>query len=598
MSKSNALKQQRDRFLAFAFASADLFLEVTPSGTISFTLGAAKGLTGIEDAALSGKNWLELFAPAEQAKLEHLQNETIPGKRRGPLIVHMDENINTRKGIVTAIKMPNAENLYVTLSLSNELMERLATLEEQGFDDSLYNQGQFPKEEGFDDGAYNKNPPPKDETFNDNAYNQSPLPKEEAFDDSLYNQHKYGPEDGFDDSIYNKGEFLDEAEAVFEFARTENKDAEITCFDFGRTQTIPEKDMAAIMDEVAALMRAHAIDGKAAAQIKDGSFTLIHDSGITADQIAEKINSMVKAKIPDSEGLEIKSQTIKADIASTSGEEAARALSYAVDTFEQGGAEKLEVKSLKDGLKNLATSNKEKIKKLKNMIDRAEFDLRFMPVIDLETKEADHYEIVSHFGDEDTKGWIMLAEDTKLIAKLDLAMCERALNHIHFKEGGTPRKFSINISRHALNDRKFADMLLDQLEKRKDLAGRLSIEITDSAHIRNAEKMKQFIQRIRDKGFSVGLDDFDIRPASLELLKALNINYVKLPEKYARRILKSPDTAVLLRNLTKTCAKSRVAVIAKYVENKNQAAVLKEIGIAYGEGHAFSKISTKPAYIS
>lgn len=581
MSKSNALKQQRDRFLAFAFASADLFLEVTPSGTISFTLGAAKGLTGIEDTDLAGKNWLELFAPAEQAKLEHLQSETIPGRRRGPLIVHMDENINTRKGIVTAIKMPNAENLYVTLSLSNELTERLAALEEQGFDDSLYNQSQFPKEEIFDD----------------SAYNQSPHPKEEAFDDGLYNQHKYSPEDEFDDSIYNKGEFLDEAEAVFEFARTQNKEAEVTCFDFGRTETIPEKDVAAIMDEVAALMRAHAIDGKAAAQIKDGSFTLIHDSGVTADQIAEKINEAIKAKIPDAEGLEIKSQTIKADISSTSGEEAARALSYTVGAFEQSGAEKLDVKSLKDGLKSLATSNKEKIKKLKNMIERTEFDLRFMPVIDFETKEADHYEIVSHFGDDDTKGWIMLAEDTKLIAKLDLAVCERALNHIHFKEGGTPRKFSINISRHALNDRKFAEMLLDQLEKRKDLAGRLSIEITDAAHIRNVEKMKQFIQKIRDKGFSAGLDDFDIRPASLELLKILNINYLKLSEKYTRRILKSPDTALLLRNLTKTCAKSRIAVIAKYVESKNQAAVLKEIGIAYGEGHAFAERSTKPAYI-
>ena len=51
------LKKQRDRFLAFAFASADLFVEVGADERVAFTIGAAKGLTGSSDQGLLGRHW-------------------------------------------------------------------------------------------------------------------------------------------------------------------------------------------------------------------------------------------------------------------------------------------------------------------------------------------------------------------------------------------------------------------------------------------------------------------------------------------------------------------------------------------------------------
>ena len=53
MDKTTNIKQQRDRFLAFSFASADLFLEVDEKGIVDFALGAAQTLTGINDKSLA-----------------------------------------------------------------------------------------------------------------------------------------------------------------------------------------------------------------------------------------------------------------------------------------------------------------------------------------------------------------------------------------------------------------------------------------------------------------------------------------------------------------------------------------------------------------
>ncbi|MBX2834338.1 MAG: PAS domain-containing protein, partial [Micavibrio sp.] len=100
------LKKQRDQFLAFAFASADLFLEISESGKITFALGASKGMTGITDKEMMGMNWLSLFSAFDQAKLiDRLENARL-GKRWGPELVDLNEDIIKRKGIITGIKMP------------------------------------------------------------------------------------------------------------------------------------------------------------------------------------------------------------------------------------------------------------------------------------------------------------------------------------------------------------------------------------------------------------------------------------------------------------------------------------------------------------
>ena len=64
MTNPSETKKQRDRFLAFAFASADLFLEISMESRITYALGASKSLTGFEDEDILGKKMLEQIGRA------------------------------------------------------------------------------------------------------------------------------------------------------------------------------------------------------------------------------------------------------------------------------------------------------------------------------------------------------------------------------------------------------------------------------------------------------------------------------------------------------------------------------------------------------
>jgi EAL domain-containing protein (putative c-di-GMP-specific phosphodiesterase class I) len=68
-AKDGRIKDERNRFLAFAFAAADLLIEVDAALRITFAIGAAEGLVGRSTAALTGSDLLDLFAASDRAAI-------------------------------------------------------------------------------------------------------------------------------------------------------------------------------------------------------------------------------------------------------------------------------------------------------------------------------------------------------------------------------------------------------------------------------------------------------------------------------------------------------------------------------------------------
>ena len=130
MPKTNDLKMQRDKFLAFSFSSADLLIELDKDGIISFALGAGKSLTGLEAKDIIGKNWLDIFRKEDSIPLAALRTQAKEGKRVGPLCIQINEDLAQQKeGIITGIKMPDNDNFYVTVGFASDLLSRLIEVE-------------------------------------------------------------------------------------------------------------------------------------------------------------------------------------------------------------------------------------------------------------------------------------------------------------------------------------------------------------------------------------------------------------------------------------------------------------------------------------
>ncbi|MCC6598925.1 MAG: EAL domain-containing protein [Alphaproteobacteria bacterium] len=535
MADTDEHKKQRDRFLAFAFASADLFLEISQEGTVLYALGASKGITGFDDTEIIGKKWLGLFSVYDQAQLLHLYETSKPGKRCGPLLVELNDPAK-RKAVFTGIKMPGSRSIYITLGLSNLFMSKMA--------DAL--------------GAKT-----------------------------------------VQNDILNRTDFLEQAQDTLQMARSLGQNVDMTMFDFAPTEEdrrrMGEGNWNKMLGSVESFLQSQSIDGNAAAAIADGRYTVIHEKDVDGDFLRNQIQALAQENDPTGTGIEIQSKTLSADLATMSERDTARALVYTINEFERKGTD-LTIENLNSSIASYASANVQKIKEFQSIIQRLDFSLFFQPIIDLNTLEVSHYEMLTRFTKGDTLEWIMFGEDMGMAPDFDIAVCERAINYISFKGGGARTKFAINLSGQSVENDTFYDRLQQQLAKGKDLSKRIMFEITESSHIRDLDKVNRFVEKLQAAGYKIALDDFGAGSASFEYIQKLKVDMVKIDGKYIRKLLTSDRDAAMVKNLTQMCKDLGMGVVAEYVEEQAQANMLRDLGIDLGQGYFFGKPESAPTF--
>jgi EAL domain-containing protein (putative c-di-GMP-specific phosphodiesterase class I) len=96
------------RLLGFAFASADLLIELTPEGQVALALGAGEALSGSPDVQLTGRAWRDFVDSGDQPMLRALLEGLEPGRRSGPVVVRLKGGKPARFAALTAFRL--AEN--------------------------------------------------------------------------------------------------------------------------------------------------------------------------------------------------------------------------------------------------------------------------------------------------------------------------------------------------------------------------------------------------------------------------------------------------------------------------------------------------------
>lgn len=535
--KDKDIKAQRDRFLAFSFASADLFMEVAENGEITYALGAAKSLTGIDHTTLKGKNWLDVFRRSDRMTLTALRKNARPGQRGGPLAVMMDEELGvTQQAIITGIKMPGSDVFYVTIGFTSALMKELA--------------------------------------------------------DKTQEQQEY--------ELLDKDSFLYAAKEALDTARALGENLDMTLLDIANAKDIRHKlgdeTWASFTEAVTNLLGGHSIDGHAVAEIGDGRYGVIHDVSIDSHMLCQELEILARQTDPDGEGFAIKGKTVSADLQSLSERETMKALIYTINEFERKGTA-FNVETLNTGFKAYLSANAQKIHQFKTMVAQLSFDFEFHPIVDLKTFELSHFEMLSRFREEgSTREWVAFAEDIGMAADFDIAVCERAINYLLYKSAGHGTKFAINLSGQSMQNEQFFKTLLAKLSMHKNLSNRMIFEITESSLITELDLVNHFIQTLQKNGFKVCLDDFGAGAGSIQHLQQLHVDYVKIDGQYTQKLLTSDRDAVLIKNLAQMCDDLEIQVIAERIEEKEQLEALKNMGIPLGQGFYFARPSNKPSY--
>lgn len=539
MNPDKDLKDQRDRFLAFAFAGADLMLEVDALGRIVFALGAAKGLTGSNDSKLTGKDVSEIFAPRDRGLVGTLRLRAKPGQRFGPVLVNLNEDQTSfRKAMLSGMTLPDRPGMaYITLSKGSIAQVSEAKNERESSQNALMDKDTFAQAALEVMAASDTLGQKLGMTFVD-------MPDGKDFKSKVGNSRWQG-----------------------------------------------------FRDNVATLLRSYAADGRTAAALADDRFGLVHGPGVIVEHIQKDIEALSREIDPDKKGVSTTAMEVDLADDTLSEHELAKAVMYTINQFEKQGSA-FNILSLENGFETFLQQNAQKITDFKTIINQQRFDLKFQPIINLKTGQPDYYEVLMRFADgKSPYDSIVFCEDVGLSPELDLAVCSKVLNYLIFS---APKdlKISVNLSGVSVQNERFVDKLHNKLEPhlKTDIPKRLIFEITESSQITDLNKVNNFVRTLQDDGFKISLDDFGAGSASFQYLHKLHVNSVKIDGEYIMNILTSERDLSMVTNLVRMCTDLNVSVVAERVETKEHADALKKMGVELAQGYYFAKPLDEPNY--
>lgn len=188
--------------------------------------------------------------------------------------------------------------------------------------------------------------------------------------------------------------------------------------------------------------------------------------------------------------------------------------------------------------------------------------------------------------------FIPILERTGQIAKLDRYVWEQTCRCVRKWMDDDPTynlALSVNVSRMDIREVGFLNYMKYLIEKYEIPPALLRLEITESAYMDEAEQLIDIVKRLQDMGFVVEMDDFGSGYSSLNMLKEVPVDVLKLDMKFLSEKGDESRGGSILSAIIRLAHTLEIPVIAEGVETFEQANFLKNLGCKIMQGYCFSK---------
>lgn len=187
--------------------------------------------------------------------------------------------------------------------------------------------------------------------------------------------------------------------------------------------------------------------------------------------------------------------------------------------------------------------------------------------------------------------FIPVLEKTGYICRLDMNTWELACRKLRewYDNGFTDYYISVNISP---KDFYFTDVyktFTELVERFGIKPENLHLEITETAIMNDFKKQLVLIQRLREYGFCVEMDDFGSGYSSLNMLKDMCVDTLKVDMEFLRKTENTERAHTILKMIISLSKQLGMEVITEGVETKEHVDLLTEIGTDIFQGYYFSK---------
>jgi len=186
------------------------------------------------------------------------------------------------------------------------------------------------------------------------------------------------------------------------------------------------------------------------------------------------------------------------------------------------------------------------------------------------------------------------ARELQLTYQIDRQVILQTFSHcVRAMQSGQPLAHFVNISGNLLHHPDVVAELLDEARKTcascADLVGAvkpLVIEVTERELLGDIPAAREMLKPFIDFGLRLALDDFGSGYSSYKYLADLPFSFLKIEGSLIRRVAE-PRVRTIVRGIQQTASDLGLLTLAEFVENKQIADIVRDLGINLGRGYYF-----------
>lgn len=223
------------------------------------------------------------------------------------------------------------------------------------------------------------------------------------------------------------------------------------------------------------------------------------------------------------------------------------------------------------------------------------FCLAYQPIVHAATGEPAMHEVLLRLRQQDGEvinaaHLIEVAERLGLIRLIDDKVASLALETLR---SCPEASLTLNVSGITATDPRWFSQIVDRIAGFGNLGGRLVVEITETAALQDLTQISRFIQRLKELGCRVAIDDFGAGYTSFRNLRDLNVDLVKLDGGFCVGLSQNRDNQFFVRTLLDLARQAGLETVAEWVETEEDARLLHSWGANYLQGYYFGRAQSE-----
>ena len=241
-------------------------------------------------------------------------------------------------------------------------------------------------------------------------------------------------------------------------------------------------------------------------------------------------------------------------------------------------------------------ADKEIEDEMRPALENKQFVMYLQPKIDMKTMKPCGSEALIRWK-HPKKGlippykFIPLFERNGFVVEVDKFMWEEACIAIRswLDKGHEPLPISVNLSRIHFKYEHLVETI-EELIKKYDIPKKyLELELTESAFLDNEGAVNSTIVKLQNLGFTIAMDDFGMGYSSLNMLRKLPVNILKLDRGFINEATCSERGFIVLNHVIHMAKDLKATVVCEGIETKEQAETLKTAGCDIAQGFLYAK---------